>query len=53
MKKNIEEIQPDFIFHLAAQALVQKSFNEPLKTIMANAIGLVNILESVKNYSSP
>ena len=53
LKKNIEEIQPDFIFHLAAQALVQKSFNEPLKTIMANAIGSVNILESVKNYSKP
>ena len=29
----IQEIQPDFVFHLAAQALVRPSYDNPLETI--------------------
>ena len=50
--KNLEKIvsktQPDFIFHLAAQSLVKKSYTDPLLTWGSNTIGSINILESLK-----
>ncbi|MEO7767067.1 MAG: GDP-mannose 4,6-dehydratase, partial [Ferruginibacter sp.] len=33
LKASVEEIRPDFIFHLAAQAIVSASYSEPLETI--------------------
>ncbi len=44
----IKEIQPDFVFHLAAQALVRPSYDRPLETITTNAIGSANILEALR-----
>jgi CDP-glucose 4,6-dehydratase len=44
----VHKIQPDFVFHLAAQALVRASYENPLETLSTNAIGTVNILESLK-----
>ena len=44
----IKNEQPDVIFHLAAQAIVSESFNDPLNTISTNVLGTVNILESLK-----
>ena len=43
---NVEK--PDIIFHLAAQAIVSKSFKDPLLTISTNVIGTINVLESLK-----
>jgi len=40
----IEEIQPEFVFHLAAQSLVRKSFSNPLETITTNVVGSSNLL---------
>lgn len=45
----VQETQPDFIFHLAAQPLVRQSYQEPLETFTVNAIGSANLLESLKN----
>ena len=44
----IKSIQPDFIFNLAAQPLVIKSYNDPYQTVFTNAIGTINILDAVK-----
>jgi len=44
----VEEVQPDFVFHLAAQALVRDSYNSPLETLEVNALGSANILEAVR-----
>lgn len=44
----IEEIQPDFVFHLAAQALVRLSYSDPVLTIETNAIGTMNVLEGLR-----
>ena len=44
------EIKPDFIFHLAAQAIVSESYNDPLNTLSTNIIGTSNILESLRKY---
>jgi CDP-glucose 4,6-dehydratase len=42
----IQEVQPDFIFHLAAQALVRLSYDKPIQTMMTNAMGSANILSA-------
>jgi len=50
VKKTILKIKPDFIFHLAAQSLVSKSYLNPNKTWETNLIGTKNVLESLLNY---
>ncbi len=47
LKKEINNFQPDVIFHLAAQALVRRSYEIPSETFDVNAIGTANLLESV------
>ena len=44
----VESIQPDFVFHLAAQALVNEAYHNPIETIYANSMGTANILESLR-----
>ena len=46
----IKSEKPDFIFHLAAQAIVSESYLDPVETISTNVIGTMNVLESVKNF---
>ena len=40
--------QPDFIFHLAAQPLVRRSYREPVETYATNVMGTVHVLEAVR-----
>lgn len=46
-----EKERPDFVFHLAAQALVSLSYEDPLKTYSTNAIGSANVLEAIRRAS--
>ena len=48
LKKEISAFQPDYIFHLAAQALVRKSYKNPIETYMVNTIGTANVLEAMR-----
>ena len=48
LKEKFKEIQPDIIFHLAAQSLVRKGYLDPETTWKTNVIGTINILESLK-----
>ena len=48
LKKIIKTQQPDYIFHLAAQALVKKSYQNPIYTWETNTMGTLNVLESLK-----
>ena len=45
----VKEVQPDFVFHLAAQALVRPSYENPLETMVTNAIGSANVLEALRD----
>ncbi len=45
----IDTIKPDFVFHLAAQALVRKSYKDPLETWSTNLFGTLNILEALRS----
>ena len=49
----ILSIKPDFIFHLAAQALIKKSYENPLETWHINLIGTLNILEAIRKLNKP
>jgi len=44
----IKEVQPDRIFHLAAQSFVPASWKCPQQTIQTNVIGQLNLLEAVR-----
>ena len=47
----ITELQPDFIFHLAAQAIVADSFIEPFETFDVNVMGTASILDAARGLS--
>ena len=49
LKRIINKIQPDFVFHLAAQSLVKTSYMDPNLTFTSNSIGTLNILESLRH----
>lgn len=51
--KEILEFKPDYIFHLAAQPIVRTSYEIPSETFDINAIGVSNLLESVKILNKP
>ncbi|WP_293713924.1 CDP-glucose 4,6-dehydratase [uncultured Parabacteroides sp.] len=51
MNDYIQEIKPDFIFHLAAQAIVSTSYEEPFDTIETNVMGTTCVLEAIRNIS--
>jgi len=44
--------QPEIVFHLAAQALVRRSYDDPVTTFTTNVIGTVNVLESLRSAPS-
>ena len=48
----IADINPDVIFHLAAQSLVKTGVDEPVKTFETNFIGTMNILEAARTAQS-
>lgn len=48
----LQSFKPDIVFHLAAQALVKKSYTEPALTFDTNVMGSVNLLDAVRQCSS-
>lgn len=44
----VKKIQPQVIFHLAAQPIVRRSYVEPLETFETNALGTAHLLEAVR-----
>jgi CDP-glucose 4,6-dehydratase len=53
VRQLILEVQPDFVFHLAAQALVRPSYENPLETIAINALGSANLLDALRYLTKP
>ena len=43
---------PDIVFHMAAQALVRRSYRDPVGTIATNVMGTVNVLEACRHAPS-
>ena len=49
----VDNIRPNFIFHLAAQSYVQTSWSSPSNTLEINVVGTVNIFEAVRKTGLP
>lgn len=46
------DFQPDIVFHLAAQPIVRRSYDEPILTFQTNLLGTINVLETIRNTPS-
>ena len=49
----VDEVQPDIVFHLAAQPLVLASYTDPLLTWDTNVMGTAHVLEALRGLSKP
>lgn len=47
----VREVQPDYVFHLAAQSYPKTSFTAPLDTLDTNIQGTTRVLEALKNFA--
>ena len=48
LRTTLRRVRPDFVFHLAAQALVRRGHEEPILTIETNVLGTARVLEAVR-----
>ncbi len=48
----MRDFAPDIVFHLAAQALVPRAYEQALATFTSNALGTVHVLEAVRRVPS-
>ncbi|MFT4929151.1 MAG: CDP-glucose 4,6-dehydratase [Phenylobacterium sp.] len=46
------DFQPEVVIHMAAQALVRYSYENPLETYEVNVIGTLNVLDMCRKYGS-
>ena len=53
LKGELVRFEPDFVFHLGAQALVRKSYEQPVETFMTNAQGTAHVLEAIRALTKP
>jgi len=49
----IVSAEPDFVFHLAAQALVRSSYDAPIETWQTNVLGTIHVLEALLKLDKP
>ncbi len=48
----VAAVQPDRIFHLAAQSFVQESFDEPASTFHINVQSQINLMEAIRRHGT-
>jgi CDP-glucose 4,6-dehydratase len=53
LKALVQETQPDFVFHLAAQPIVRRSYSDPVRTWQTNTLGTINVLEALRELKKP
>ena len=47
----VQTVKPDFLIHLAAQALVLTSYKKPFDTITTNVVGTAAVCDAIRNIS--
>lgn len=52
LRDTFKKAEPDLVFHLAAQALVRRSYDDPKNTFDTNVGGSINVLEAVRDCPS-
>lgn len=53
LRRVFAEARPDVVFHVAAQALVTRSYDDPAGTFSTNVLGTVNLLEAARSSALP
>jgi CDP-glucose 4,6-dehydratase len=48
LSQALSSFQPEYVFHLAAQALVKESYQDPVTTIATNILGSAHLLEAIR-----
>ena len=48
LKLVVQKAQPEVVFHLAAQPLVRRSYEDPLRTWATNVMGSLHLLEALR-----
>jgi len=52
LKAGFSSVQPDAVFHLAAQPLVRESYLSPRETMETNVIGTMNVIDASRSVGS-
>ncbi|EJN12834.1 CDP-glucose 4,6-dehydratase [Bradyrhizobium sp. YR681] len=52
LRAAMAEAAPDIVIHMAAQALVRPSYEEPVETFATNVMGTVHVLEAARQLRS-
>jgi len=53
VKRAVQQANPDYVFHLAAQPLVRFSYAEPVATYASNVMGTVHVLDALRAVGRP
>ena len=53
VRESIRSAQPDFVFHLAAQPLVRRSYEQPLETYATNVMGTLHVVNALRTLAKP
>lgn len=53
VERVLRESAPDFVFHLAAQAIVRTAYEDPVGTFATNVIGSAHVLEALRRAGRP
>jgi CDP-glucose 4,6-dehydratase len=52
LARTVQEAEPEIVFHLAAQALVRRSYEQPVDTYSTNVMGTIHLLEALRSTPS-
>jgi CDP-glucose 4,6-dehydratase len=53
LKSAIGKCRPDVVFHLAAQSVVRRGYEDPVETYSSNVMGTVHLLEALRQLGQP
>jgi GDPmannose 4,6-dehydratase len=53
LREILTRVQPDEVYNLGAQSHVRVSFDQPVYTVQADALGTINFLESIRDTGLP
>ncbi len=53
VKRLIDEVRPEVVFHFAAQPLVLASYEDPIATFATNVMGTAHVLDALRKLDQP
>jgi CDP-glucose 4,6-dehydratase len=53
LKTAVAECRADIVFHMAAQSVVRRGYEDPIETYSSNVMGTLNVLEAVRQLNQP